>query len=73
VMLYGLASQHSGDTGTDEKGLFQVGDLMAGVKLYLVFLNTGDRVEYIPIDPLQPGEVRNLGVIKPIVRTGPQT
>jgi beta-lactamase regulating signal transducer with metallopeptidase domain len=73
VMLYGLASQHSGDTGTDEKGLFQVGDLMAGVKLYLVFLNTGDRVEYIPIDPLQPGEVRDLGLIKPIVRTGSQS
>ena len=44
-------------------------DLVAGVKHYLCVRISSNRVEYYPIDPLQPGEVRDLGAIKPLVLT----
>jgi hypothetical protein len=71
VMSYGLAAQQGGSCEADADGYFEIGDLMSGVRLYLTFLVSSNRVEYYPVDPLEPGEVRDLGAIKPIVLTVP--
>jgi hypothetical protein len=72
VLSYGTAARR-GDltlTNTDEKGGFEVSDLMAGVRNYLAFWPlTSKEVHYISIDTLQPGEVRDLGAVKPVVLT----
>jgi beta-lactamase regulating signal transducer with metallopeptidase domain len=72
VLSYGTAARR-GDltlTNTDEKGEFEVSDLMAGARNYLAFWPlTSKEVHYISIDPLQPGEVRDFGAVKPVVLT----
>ncbi len=52
---------------TNDQGEFEVRDLMAGVTNYLALIISSNRAEYIPIEPLRPGEVRDLGAVKPIV------
>ena len=68
IMSYGLAGQRGGpSTRTNNRGEFVATGLVPGVKNYLVIENSGNRVEYVPIDPLAPGEVRDLGDVKPTV------
>ena len=70
VLSYGLAAQGMGPMpSTNDRGEFTVDDLVPGVRNYLSFELSSNRVEYVPIDPLEPGEVRTLGVVKPIVLT----
>ena len=75
MLSYGTAAQRGGLTltHTDDKGEFEVSDLMVGAKNYLAFWPlTSNEVHYISIGPLQPGEVRDLGVVKPVVLTEQQ-
>ena len=70
VLSYGLASQRIRPMpATNDRGEFTVDDLVPGVRNYLSFELSSNRVEYVPIDPLGPGEMRDLGVVKPIVLT----
>jgi beta-lactamase regulating signal transducer with metallopeptidase domain len=71
VLSYGLASQggNRSDGKTDDQGGFELRDLMAGVTNYVSFYVASNRVEYYPIEPLRPGEARDLGAIKPVVLT----
>ncbi len=70
IMSLGLADQR-GEAGptTNDRGEFLVPGIVPGSRNYLVLLNSSNRVEYVPIDPLEPGEVRDLGTVKPIVLT----
>ena len=71
MLSYSVAGQRGRFDGakTNEQGEFEVRDLMAGVTNYLAPLISSNRTEYIPIDPFRPGEVRDLGAVKPIVLT----
>ncbi len=72
VLSYGTAARrmNSDGTVTNEVGEFELGHLMAGVTNYLTFgALTSNETHYVPIDPLQPGEVRDLGAITPVVLT----
>jgi hypothetical protein len=72
VLSYGTAAHRGGltVTNTDEKGEFEVGDLMAEVRNYIAFWPpTSKETHYISVDGLKPGEVRDLGTVKPIVLT----
>ena len=67
---YGMVTTSGGSDlrKTGDEGEFEVSDLMAGVRNYLTFSRLSSKeVQYIAIDPLRPGEVRDLGAIKPIV------
>ena len=68
IMSMGLAAQR-GEAGprTNDQGEFLVAGIVPGARHYLVLLNSSNQVEYLPIDPLQPGEVRDLGVVKSIL------
>jgi len=70
IMSMGLADQR-GEPGlkTNDQGEFLVAGIVPGARNYLVLLNSSNRVEYLHIEPLQPGEVRDLGAVKPIVLT----
>jgi hypothetical protein len=70
VMSYGTAAHRGGLTltTTDDKGEFEVGDLVAGVRHYIAFWPlTSNEIHYIPVDGLKPGEARDLGSVKPIM------
>jgi hypothetical protein len=71
VLGLGLAGQHAGlhPAKTNDRGEFDLRGLVPGVTNYLTFHVSSDRVEYYPVEPLRPGEVRDLGAIKPIVLT----
>jgi beta-lactamase regulating signal transducer with metallopeptidase domain len=72
LMDYGRAARRGGLwlTKTNDEGEFKVDDLVAGVRHYIAFdpLSSAE-VQYIPVEPLRPGEVRDLGKVKPIVLT----
>jgi len=70
ILSYGLAAQRMApEPNTNDRGEFTVDDLVPGVRNYLSFELSSNRVEYVPIDPLEPGEMRNLGAVKPLVLT----
>jgi hypothetical protein len=71
MLSYSIAGQRGRYDGvqTNDQGEFEIRDLMAGVKNYLAPLISSNRVEYYPIEPLRPGEVRDLGAVKPILLT----
>ncbi len=70
IMSMGLADQRD-EPGpkTNDQGEFLVAGIVPGARNYLVLLNSSNRVEYLPIEPLQPGEVRDLGAVKSVVLT----
>ena len=75
MLSYGIAARRGGLTltKTNENGEFEVGDLLAGVRNYVAFSPlTSNEIHYIPLDGLKPGEVRDLGTVKPIVLTEQQ-
>jgi hypothetical protein len=75
VLSYGQAARLEGglwQTKTDDQGAFEVDHLVAGVRNYLTFALSSKVVEYISLEPLRPGEFRDLGTIKPIVLTNRQ-
>lgn len=69
MLSYSIAGQRGRYDGvkTNDRGEFEVRDLVAGVTNYLAPLISSNRTEYIPIEPLRPGEVRDLGAVKSIV------
>ena len=71
ILSYGLAAQRlEKPASTDDRGEFTARGPRAWVcQFYLTFANSSNRVEYVPIGPLDPGELRDLGVVKPIVLT----
>jgi beta-lactamase regulating signal transducer with metallopeptidase domain len=51
---------------TNDEGDFEIGSLIAGARTYLAFgPAASDEIHYIVVDPLEPGEDRDLGAIKP--------
>ncbi len=70
VLDYGRAARRGGLwlTKTNDNGEFEADDLVAGVRHYIAFrLLSSAEVHYVPLEPLRPGEVRDLGAVKPIV------
>jgi hypothetical protein len=70
LLDYGFAARREGSEKTNDEGEFTVSGLVAGVRHYIaVWPPSSKEVQYIPVDPLRPGEVRDLGAVKPIVLT----
>ena len=69
TLSYSIAGQRGNyhEARTNDQGEFEVRDLMAGVTNYLATLISSNGSELIPIEPLRPGEVRELGAVKPVV------
>jgi hypothetical protein len=67
ILSYGLASQQGEQTSINERGEFIVKGLIPGVKNYLTLDLSSNRAEYVPIDPLEPGQQGELANVKPIV------
>jgi beta-lactamase regulating signal transducer with metallopeptidase domain/protocatechuate 3,4-dioxygenase beta subunit len=71
LLSYSVAGQRGRYDGvkTNDQGEFEVRDLVPGVTNYLAPLISSNRTEFVSIEPLRPGEVRDLGAVKPIVLT----